>query len=72
LHHIGDFSLPIAGLKSFLEEEATNQDPFESLLINEWVDRAEGLGLYSDLAATFRLVDGMGILSFPKLLKTVH
>ena len=68
VHQTGDFSLPIEGMKSFLEAETG--EAFESLDIGEWADRAVEAGLNVTVAAAFRNVERMqGPMVFPEFVK---
>ncbi|KAL8730920.1 MAG: hypothetical protein Q9181_004492 [Wetmoreana brouardii] len=70
VHQTGDFCLPISDMKAFLETEMQASEPFESLPIGEWVDRATALGLHGAVGAAFKKVEDTGTrMVFPSFVK---
>jgi hybrid polyketide synthase/nonribosomal peptide synthetase ACE1 len=67
LHESGDLELDIEELQAYLEKE-TN-DKVEKVAVNNWIGRAERLGLSSAMAAVFKGLENAEGITFPKLLR---
>ncbi|KAE8389105.1 hypothetical protein BDV23DRAFT_184809 [Aspergillus alliaceus] len=66
LYESGEREIPLSDLKGVLERESNEE--FEMLAMEEWVSRAEDLGLHSLLGEYLRGV-GETSLVFPRLLQ---
>ncbi|OQE31773.1 hypothetical protein PENSTE_c001G00730 [Penicillium steckii] len=65
-HQATDLEIPFSGLKDHIQKETRHS--IETISMEEWLSRAEGLGLSSAMVAVFRGVQELGI-PFPKLKK---
>jgi len=63
-HQATDLEIPFSGLKDHIQNETKHS--IETIPMDEWLSRAEILGLSSAMVAVFRGVQELGI-SFPKL-----
>ncbi|KAI9650415.1 hypothetical protein NHQ30_000429 [Ciborinia camelliae] len=70
VHLIGDINLPLDNIKLFLNEE--DKDGFAELSVEDWVRRAEPLGLHKILVAFFENIPNVQRVVFPRLLKHVQ
>ncbi|PKY00833.1 beta-ketoacyl synthase domain-containing protein [Aspergillus campestris IBT 28561] len=67
VHESGDIELEISHITSYLEVGM----PIQQLELDEWVKRAEEMGLSSAMAAVFRGLGAEDMLNFPRLLRSV-
>lgn len=67
-HQTGDLDLPISEMKEYLAGEMG--ETIETLPIREWALKAEAVGLHSAVSAAFKNVESLGVLAFPKFVKS--
>ncbi|KAK0379659.1 beta-ketoacyl synthase domain-containing protein [Colletotrichum limetticola] len=68
IHESGDLELDVSQIREHLETETG--EAVEALVLNEWIDRAEEIGLSPAMAAVFRSSLGSGEpMNLPKLLR---
>lgn len=67
IHESGDLELDIAQIKDHLTRE-TGKD-VQEVSLNDWIIRAEKIGLSSAMAAVFRGVGNTEQMNFPRLLR---
>jgi hybrid polyketide synthase/nonribosomal peptide synthetase ACE1 len=66
---IGDVIVPLNGIKLLLDEESGGDAA--KLPIDEWITRAESLGLHKILVAFFDRVTNIQVVTFPRLEKNL-
>lgn len=73
IHQSGDLEIPLTRFKEFLEKETVTAAgvhvPFAVFPALTWAVRAEDAGLNPLVAAFFKNVDHLGLVTFPRLLK---
>ncbi|KAK1676294.1 beta-ketoacyl synthase domain-containing protein [Colletotrichum godetiae] len=68
VHESGDLELDVRQIKEYLETETGGT--VEALVLDDWIDRAEEIGLSPAMAAVFRSSLGSGEpMNLPKLLR---
>lgn len=68
IHESGDLELDVSQIREYLETETG--ESVDALALDEWIDRAEEIGLSPAMAAVFRSSLGSGEpMNLPKLLR---